>query len=1028
MKQNIAFNKLILTVSLLLISFASFADVTGGTTTADNLDPYELGYDFKKDGIYYKILSGDSVSTSEGETPYKGCVVIPDVVTYNNVTYKVTKVSGFRNSPDVIEVTIPKYTESITRFYGSESGSWGGPGIKTIDQKGDTTITTIFSSLKKVYFNAVNCRKAYYAYETSTMLGGAYGAFLSIFPFSLENIEFGEGVERVPDGLLYGCKGIQKIVFPKSVKYIGWWVVKEEYDHITSCEFQCSDLQELAWFPKDISTVSLRSSFETYPRGKAHSKTEHISGYKEDISVNSKMFHEFSGIKVDADGFLVLPKWVKKIAPNALDDLEFTFKYNIPETMTTIGEGAFADCDMLEEITIPETVTQIDKNAFKGCSNLKTLNYNAPNCVVERNAFSSCGPLTNIIFGENVTKIPDNMFVNCTGMSKINIPNTIIEIGNHAFENASVTEVTLPQSLTIINDFAFNSCDKLSTLNINTENCEIGSSVWVGCNSLNTVNFGDNVTKIPRAMLYNCTQLKKINIPNTVTKIGEYAFQYTGINELTIPSSVEEIGLYAFANCENLTSIYFNAINCSTVNQPFNSCPSLSKVVFGDNVEVIPESIFMNCKNIIEIKISDSVKEIGKYAFWGASINEITIPKNVIKIGDSPFASCKNLSTIYYNATNCTMERGFSSNTLNNIIIGDDVERIPNYFISTCNNLTEITIPENVTSIGGFAIAYCDNLKKVYFNSKNCDIETIPAENGISDVFWTCHSLEEIVFGEDVTKIPNNMFNDCRGLKKSILPDSLKEIGESAFSGTALTEVTIPNCVEFIGENAFYGCENLKTLYYNAENCEVNLEENNWGYFSNCDSLNTVIFGDDVKKIPTRLLESCEQITKVELPSSITKIGAYAFSYTHISEIVIPDSVNDIGLNAFYNCKLSSITLGSSLNNIGERAFYSNSIRNIKCLNQAPPVLPDNAFDNTTYKISDIFVPTSSLPAYKNADGWKNFKKLSGIDVSSLENITLSNEKTPVFYNLQGVKVENPTKGAYIKKHGNRVEKVIVTK
>lgn len=87
----------------MILSLNSFADVTGGTSIVDNLDPYELGYDFKKDGIYYKILGGDSVSTSEGETPYVGRVIIPDEVTYNNVTYKITKVSGFRNSPDVTE-------------------------------------------------------------------------------------------------------------------------------------------------------------------------------------------------------------------------------------------------------------------------------------------------------------------------------------------------------------------------------------------------------------------------------------------------------------------------------------------------------------------------------------------------------------------------------------------------------------------------------------------------------------------------------------------------------------------------------------------------------------------------------------------------------------------------------------------------------------------------------------------------------------------------------------------------------------
>lgn len=1026
MKQKYSIKQIILAFTLLMIlSLNSFADVTGGTSIVDNLDPYELGYDFKKDGIYYKILGGDSVSTSEGETPYAGRVVIPDEVTYNNITYKITKVSGFRNSPDVTEVTIPKYTECITRFYGGDAGSWGGPGIKSIEQRGDTVISTLFSNLKKVNFNAINCKKVYYSFQTSTMLGGAYGGHVSIFPFSLENIEFGEDVERIPDGLLYGCSEIKRLVFPKSVKYIGWWIIKENCDEIEYCELQCSDLQEIAWLPKDQNSVKLSSSFQTYPCGKEHSFKEYISGQKEDISIFSSMFHNFVGINVDANGMLVLPKWVKRIAPNAFAKCDFNFNLTIPETITDINEGAFYGCNELEEVVIPTTVTHIGKNAFYGCSNLKTLYYNAENCVADRDVFRSCSSLNNIVFGGNVIRIPDLLFSNCPGIKSLNIPNYIKEVGERAFENAGITEVTIPNSMLILGESAFGSCKNLITLNYNAENCTINSS-FSGCNSLSHVVFGDKVTKIPDALLYNCVGLKKITIPNTITEIGKYAFQYSGLTEISIPESITDIGIWAFANCSQLNTVYFNAINCNNINGAFYSCDALTKAVFGDRVTRIPESLFMNCKNLKEIQISESVKEISKYAFYSTGIAELTIPMNVIKIGESPFGNCKDLTTIYYNAQNCAMDNAISSNSLTNIIIGDDVSVLPSYFINDCENITQITIPKNVNIIGGYAFAFCDNLKTIYFDAENSETQAAP--NGISNVFWTCFSLENVVVGDNVKTIPNSLFSDCRGLKNIIIPNSVTEIGEWAFASTSISSIIIPNNITKIGNGAFADCLDLNTLYFNAENCEIIPNDVNTRIFNYCNSLSLVEFGESVTKIPVGLLYYCQNLQKVTIPNSVNEIGAHAFNGTKLSEIVIPNSVTKIGDRAFQHCyNLASVTIGTSVQEIGEFAFGTcNNIKTVISLNSTPPNIKENTFSIYTYNNANLNIPENCINLYENSVGWKNFKNVSVTDNAGLDEVIVNPEISPVYYNLQGMKVGNPSKGIYLKLQNNKISKIII--
>lgn len=1032
MKSFILLSKIAIVILILLPSI-SYADVTG-TTTTGSLDPYELGYDFVSNGIYYKITSDSTVSTSEGEKEYSGTIIIPDIVRWNSIDYKVTKVSGFRNSPNVTEITIPKYTKTISGFYGRVHKTWGGPGIKSGNDDDtediepqdstsrDTAITTVYSKLERVNFNAINCENVYFSIHQSSLLGGGYHGYTTPFPFSLKSIVFGEDVERIPNGLLYGCRKIESIVFPKSVKYIGWMIISEDADNVTKCELRCEDLQEIAWLPKNKGCVELKSSFQTYPAGKKHYLCEDLYGWI-DASTSCNMFHDFIGLRIE-NGEIHLPEWVKKIAPKAFSTLDVNFTLELSENITTLEEEAFANCNKLQKVVIPNTVTHIGNRAFNGCSNLKTLYFNAGNCTTGTQIFKNCSSLTEVIFGEDVTKVPNKLFSHCTGIKKIDLPNNITEIGTNSFMNSSISEITIPNSVTTINDYAFNSCEKLKTLNFNAENCVLGSSVFSGCDALSDVNFGLNVKKIPDGLLRRCEGVKKIEIPNTVVEIGNYAFQYSGLTEITIPTSVEKIGQYAFGYCDNLKSVYYDAKDCTT-NQSFYKS-SINSVEFGGNVVKIPESLFLNCNNITSVKLSDSVKEIGQYALFGIAITDLTIPKNVSNIARLAFGS-ENLTTLYYNAKNCDFEDEMSFELLTNLVIGEDVEKLPSYFLYDCNNLTELTIPENIDSIGGFSINFCENLKKVYFNAENCNIETIAAPNEICNVFWACTALEEVVIGDNVTIIPNNLFDNCSSLKKVSMSNSVKSIGNYAFSTTALETVMIPENVTFMGDGAFSSCDSLKSLYYNAEFC--NMEGNNESpIFAFCNALENVVFGENVKNIPFGLLYYCQNLTEVQIPNSVVEIGAQAFNGSNLSKIEIPDNVVKIGERAFQHCyNVSSIKIGKSVEEIGKYAFRNCSSANlVTSLSQIPPMATDVIFNDYTYNYGNLNVPTNSVDDYKKATGWKNFKKFTGVNVSGVNDISNDEDISPIYYNLQGNKVENPQNGVFIKYQGNKVTKVTI--
>lgn len=920
-------------VLLMLIPFISRADVSDGTTQ-NKLDPAETGYDFISNGIYYKILGGDSVSTSEGDVPYVGKIVIPDEVVYNNVTYKVTKVSGFINSPDVTEITIPKYTEIISGFYGADSEWGGGPGIKSVELKSETAESTQVSKLTKVYFNAENCKTAYYSYSQSTMLGGGYYGYQKVFPATVTIVEFGEGVTRIPNGLLMDCTEITELTFPKSVKYIGWKIIEPGKDKVSNCQLLCEDLQEIGWLPDNELCVKLGTDFHTYPCGVEYGIYQDIpSGMNYDISKYSTMFHDFIGLNFADDEPIELPLWVENIAPNAFEGCKTGFKLALPETIKTINASAFENCEQLEEITIPASVKSIGIKAFNGCTNLKTLYYNAENCadVESPYPFASCTSLNNVVIGDGVTRIPGKLFMNCAGLKQIEISESVVEIGKYAFCSTGLEEVSIPKSVVTIGEYAFFNCEDLTTLYYNTTNCMSVNNLFEGCVSLANVYFGENVTKIPDYLLARCTGLKHIEIPNNIIEIGECAFTGTGLTTVEIPNSITTIGMAAFNDCLDLATVRFNAPNCNAGQNIFEGCETLSCVEFGDGVTKVPSYLLEFNSGLKEIKISESVTEIGEYAFWSSGLEEVTIPERVASIGESAFAGCKGLKTVNFDAENCDVKNPFRGSAIENLVFGERVSKISSSFAYECNSLTKVTIPENVTEIGGLAFSYCQNLTALQFNAVDCKI--VPNDNEQYNPFWDS-PLTEVSFGENVTAIPNHLLAECKKVTQIKIPDSVKKIGDYAFYWAGLTDVTIPNSVTHIGKGAFQEC---------------------W--------------------------------------------------------------------------RLASLTIGSSVEEIGDMAFYAygeNVIKNVASLNPIPPKMPKDAFFVNIYWNATLSVPTGALTAYQEAESWKEFRKLTEVDFVGIEDVEATDESPSTYYNLQGVEVENPQNGMFIKRQGKKISKVVI--
>jgi hypothetical protein len=212
-----------------------------------------------------------------------------------------------------------------------------------------------------------------------------------------------------------------------------------------------------------------------------------------------------------------------------------------------------------------------------------------------------------------VSIIEDAAFMNCTALKSVTLSN-VTSIGNNAFSRTGLTTLTIPDSVTTIEQLAF-----------------------YGCPDLTTVTIGNSVTTIGNNAFANCTSLTTVTLGNSVTTIGNGAFFNTGLTSVTIPANVTTIGGGAFGSCTSLTSI-----TVATANQNFSS---VGGVLYNKTqTTLIQYPIGLSASSFA---IPSTVTSIGGGAFGGnTGLTSISIPNSVTEIGGSAFRNCTALTSV----------------------------------------------------------------------------------------------------------------------------------------------------------------------------------------------------------------------------------------------------------------------------------------------------------------------------------------------------------------------------------------------
>ncbi|HIU39698.1 MAG TPA: leucine-rich repeat domain-containing protein [Candidatus Aphodocola excrementigallinarum] len=390
-------------------------------------------------------------------------------------------------------------------------------------------------------------------------------------------------------------------------------------------------------------------------------------------------------------------------------------------------------------LVIPEGVTEIKGTSMEEVQKTGTLTTGFSPIAIGKIDISSGiseeilgNPEINIIksvsFPSTLKTIGELAFAYCANLTSISLSSNIKEIGDYAFGMTQISgELIIPDNVTTIGDYAFSST------------------------SITSLKLGNNVKIIGGYTFENCKNLTgELIIPDSVTTIGDYAFRGCGLTgELVIPNSVTTIGDYAF----NSTSI--------------------TSLKLGNNVKIIGDCTFENCKNLTgELIIPDSVTSIGNSAFSSTSITSLKLGHNVKEIGNSAFSSCNNLEgeLIIPDSVTSIGDYAFRSTSITSLKLGNSVEKIGISAFQSCDLTGELIIPDSVTTIGISA--------------------------------FSSTPITSLKLGHNVKEIGTSAFAACNNLEGELyIPDSVTVIGDSAFTATAVNKITSIS----ISKNTKYG-------------------------------------------------------------------------------------------------------------------------------------------------------------------------------------------------------------------------------
>ena len=593
-----------------------------------------------------------------------------------------------------------------------------------------------------------------------------------------------------------------------------------------------------------------------------------------------------------------------------------------------VGDKMFFGLSQLKKIIFPANVTTIGEDSDSGGGP----DYNYGSYAVAR-----CINLEEVEFPTALEKIGAKAFERCIRLKKVALPEGVEYLCSYAFMNCdALTSVSIPSTLSYSssssNGYTFWGCDNLTEVSLAEGITELNFGMFQRCKSLISIKLPQSLTKINNAFV-DCSGLTSINIPNKVTSTGDFS-GCSSLTTVVIPEGVTSIG--SFANCTNLTSITLPSTLTSFGS--FSNCTSLESIELPDAITELPDYpyAFQGCTKLKSIKLPQKLNIINGHAFEGcSSLATIELPNRVTTLGAYAFLNCTALTSI-------DLPRGIYS--------------IEEKTFSGCTALKSVSFPKDLQSIKKYAFDECSSLETVEIPGNVLAIEY--------NAFANC-GIKHLVLGEGISKINDNVFNNCAQLSTIQFPSTMVHI--SGFSNTGLTEINFPGSVQKIGTNAFSNCKNLTKI--DLSKCAA-LDSIYNQAFLECKSLETVILPQGLKGLGKSAFEECNKLKYLTLSSTLDTIHTRTFyNCDSLRTVIIPEGVKRINASAFYSCdSLTTLTLPSTLEDLGADVFAEAGLTKVT-IPEGITTLPAGAFRECR-KLESVILPSTLTKIEARENGW----------------------------------------------------------